>query len=213
MSSDWNYITGPTPVDTGSALAQKWCNVTPVDYVRLCNYQFVLPAFNLAIIRQQPGAYVIWQLNYSFPSSFSILNFLDVTRQLPSVSDESTEFSLAIRYRVGNVITRYKLNNIPNQRLYAPMYSGQIIKPNFSLEIYPMVGFIGGDTATINLNPITIVSSIKFEPQPFSAVGNNTVNPVSSPLGLVNDQLNQLFVHLPISNPQPMNALGPFLTN
>lgn len=216
MSSDWNYTTGPVSVDTESKLAQKWRNVTPVNYARLCNFQFILPPFDLGIVSQQPGAYVIWQLNYTMPSSFSIFNFRDVIRQLPTSPDVAggNTFSLCIRYRIGNHITRYKLNNIPEQRLFAPMYSGQIIKPNFSLEIYPIVGTVGADTDSRNLIPITLISSIKYEPQPYpAAVGNNTSTPVSQAFGFLSGMNNQLFVPLPITNPQPMNALGPFLSN
>lgn len=216
--SNWNYTIGPAPVDTGSKLAQKWRNTTPVDYARLCNYQFVLPAFNLAIVSQQPGSYVIWQLNYSFPSAFSIFNFLDVIRQLPAITDgtggQNTTFSAAIRYRVGNKITRYKLNDIPDQRLFAPLYNGEIILPNFSLEIYPIIGFVGGDTAANNDNAVTLISSIKYQPQPYpAAVGNSTQSPVSQAFGFLSGMNNELFVSLPITNPQPMNALGPFLSN
>lgn len=219
MSRNWLFTTGPATVDTSSKTAQRWAStVAATGAVALSNYLFQLPAFSLLLDNRNPGQYIIYQFNFSAPSKFTIFNYLDVVRQLPKSYINNAGFFVCIRYRVGNVVTRYLLNPFTpvvdgfQNNLWYPVYKGQVILPQFSLEVWNVNNFLGFLLTPTLLNTLTFITSIKTANFSSSGVQSDVMlSPVSSAIGDID--VNPLSFPLPMSNPQPVNPIGPFNNN
>lgn len=216
MSAPWLYTKGPATVDTSSRTQQRWNNTVASSPVKLNNYQFLLPAFQYDLIMTCPVNCTLAQYNFSVPSAFTIVNYLDVIRQLPivdNINGKIVTFILCIAYRTGNVKVRYQFNTIQGQSIIAPQYTGQLIKPNFSLEVHGIQQAFGDVFTCVNFNDLTFITSLLFSPIPQINLLNATIQPSNIALGFMNGQNNDLFVTMPILNPQPMLPNGPFLDN
>ncbi len=91
---------------------------------------------------------IIAQYNFSSTKNF-------VLEDLPEAPDEAN-FCLCIRYRVGDTVYRYKLWEGVGEVLNAPLYSGEVIRKNFVLEIWTVENINQAELEA----EITLVSSI-----------------------------------------------------
>lgn len=91
----------------------------------------------------------ITQWNYASTNNFVLV-------EMPE-APEDPDFCLCIAFRVGSTVYRYKLWEGVGEILNAPLYTGQVIKKNFSLEVWSTE-----TTNEVNLTtPILLSSSIR----------------------------------------------------
>lgn len=132
-------------------------------------------------------AKIVKQWNYSASNKFTIINTLTPTQKYFdeayrnwALSTPTTEipvniFSLAIRYRIGFEVFRYKLTvpPVPQCVFEAPLYTNQVIRPNFCIEMWasqhdPFNSGIDVDTDIYNepqlIEDQTILTSITKYP-------------------------------------------------
>ena len=114
----------------------------------------VLPVFSHDI--DPPGwlgaSYITRQYNYTIAERTS---FPKIPLELAT-----RNFCLCIRYRVGGVVTRYKLNSGVGEFLFVDLYDGQIIEKNFVLEVWTT----NGEDILSNADEIVIDTSIMHFP-------------------------------------------------
>lgn len=219
MSREWLFTSGPATVDTSTKTSIRWAStVAATGAIALSNYLFQLPAFTLPLANRQEGQYIIYQLNFTAPSKFTIFNYLDVVRQLPTSYGNNDGFFVCIRYCVGNVVTRYLLNQFTpivngfQSNLWYPLYKGQVIMPQFSIEVWNCNNFLGFLLTPTLRNAITFITSIKATNIPPAGLQTDiTLSPVSTAIGDIG--VNPLSFALPMNNPQVQNPIGPFNSN
>lgn len=90
--------------------------------------RIVIPSFSKAIAAWTGASIEVAQFNYSVGSWFTI-------RGLPTKPATPT-FVPVIRYRIDTQMFRYKLWENAGEVLYLPLYGGQPIGPNFSIELW-----------------------------------------------------------------------------
>lgn len=103
----------------------------------------------------------IYQFNYSSPHPFTFKEYQVINMQQDG---DAGFFTLVVRWRDSNGVThRYKIwedafftDNLP----FIPTYMGELIQPNFSLEVWS----IPGVTGIINGTAKKILTSITFPP-------------------------------------------------
>ncbi len=109
-----------------------WTTFVPATRVNNYRRTYVqLPAFTVADVEWAGASQVVLQYNYSADKSF----VLSARPTKPS----GVNFGLCVRWRVGDEVFRYKLWRDDAFILSddaAPLYTGQVIKPNFVLEIW-----------------------------------------------------------------------------
>lgn len=133
---------------------------------------FYLPTFNRGTIfpasSDRNVFYVFHQWNYAASSKFTILNFTPPTFTYPNKSlvYATTVFSIygaSIKYRIGNQVFRYKLWNTQIRDDYrADNYTNQIIRPNFSIELWSWYADEVGSASGV-INQPSLATPIKFE--------------------------------------------------
>lgn len=144
-----------------------------------------LPAFNI----QNGGlvafgnSYVIQQYNYtaSLPFSFKSWQAINV--------DNVGNYLLVVKWRVGSIVTRYKLWDFlsafqlvdEGSYLHLTHYNGQIVPVNFSLEVwtYPSYGFAQ------NVAADKILLSIMYRPENNFDFTQRVESPVLSSIGVL----------------------------
>lgn len=208
--------TGPVQKDTSiTRSGVKWNNTSPVGEVAKSPVSVLLPAVPLTPL---PGFAngILVQFNYTAPHPFSLLDWNSVINV--SLMKQMGLF-LAIRYRVGNASTRYRLcgdlpiaygppitfsgggiNIIP-----APLYNGQLIKPQFVLECW------GNITTQLSFSiafPLVFQTSILNTPAPFPCVAVTQLAPTITGI-----QTSNLFLNTPVPMPMQFNPSGPWNSN
>lgn len=92
---------------------------------------FDLPAFDVAAPIWRGASEIVRQYNYSASKNFAF-------RARPS-KPAGVNYGLCVRFRQGNIVTRYKLWDDANFILPGvPMYGGQGLKKNFCLEVWSL---------------------------------------------------------------------------
>ncbi len=81
------------------------------------------------------ASYAVLQYNYVATGNFT----MDELPDLSQLTDQG--WVVCIRYRVGGVVTRYKLNEVTTSdalmdSVYFPLYNGEVILKNFTVEIW-----------------------------------------------------------------------------
>lgn len=106
-----------------------WHNVTPVVPAHFNRAYFDMPAFEVEDLEWKGASEIVRQFNFTSTKNFAL-------RRRPTKPTD-VNYGLCIRYRVGDVVTRYKLWDDDDFQLpNVEMYNGQIIKKNFVLEIW-----------------------------------------------------------------------------
>jgi hypothetical protein len=114
-------------------------SITPAVKVGPVRAYINLPAFSQAGVTWKGGSEIVMQYNYSASKAFVLNN--------RPVMPTGANYLLCIKYRVGYTVYRYKLwQNIGEVLPEVPLYTGQVIKANFVLEIW-------------NIETSTVVSS------------------------------------------------------
>ncbi len=129
--------------------------VTPVEKVR----SYVeLPAFTYAA-SWVGASEIATQFNFTASKNFVLRN-----RPTPP---SGVNFCLCIRYRVGDVVYRWKLWQEVGEVLNVPLYNGETIKKNFVLECWTL-----RDATTCSLSAaIRILTSVVTIPTDFRSLG------------------------------------------
>lgn len=192
MPPPW-LVTVPSAVDKTSLIAGKWNNTVPISVVSKIPLQIIIPAFTLnpkqisgntsGVIA---GEWQFAQFNYTAPSWFTLPT-------IPFDFINQQNIIYVIRYRVGNTCIRYKFPNeeICIETLGQP-YAGQVIGPQFSIEIFQDSGSV---RTSLTGQQIILNTSILYTP-----VG--PIYPTASPqLTPLNQVSNDLFVTFPIVLP------------
>lgn len=120
----------------------KWLTISPASEdvtkrkslvassaVTKVNGYFEIPAFDIIPTTWYGHSRCLLQFNYSSPRNFTIPH--KIIRPSGTVN-----YIACIKYRVGRVVTRYKLWENTWGKLNAPLYTGQTIKKNFIIEIW-----------------------------------------------------------------------------
>lgn len=131
---------------------QDWTNIAKAVRIDRVKSVLTIPSFSLTGIVWKGASEIVQQFNYSAASKFYLTSEL--------VIPDNANFGLAIRYRVGEEVTRYKLFDIAGFELQADLYDGQVILPNFVIEVYNLA-----DETTADLDAdVTVDSSIRTVP-------------------------------------------------
>lgn len=203
---------GPVPVDkTVTRSGVKWNNTTPVGQVKKTPVSIVIPAVPLTNLGFSWNGIGV-QFNYTAPQPFSLLDWNSVINQ---AAYSTIGLFFAIRYRVGNVATRYRLTGnlpivaFPNRGgvcvTPAPLYAGQLIQPQFVIEAW--VNLFSRLSFIINF-PIIIQTSILNTPSPFPCQAAVQLAPIIN-----GTQTSNLFLNTPVPIPMQFNASGPWNSN
>lgn len=140
-----------------------WITKTPAGFVNLREGYFSLPVFALSGHTWLGYTELVRQYNYNATTKF-------VVPTLPSKPSGVT-FLLCIRWRVGEVVTRYKMWDDEGTALGlvgAPIYSGQVIPKNFVLEVFTILN----ETAPALATALTIASTIRTVPVDYRVRGS-----------------------------------------
>ena len=140
-----------------------WTTKTPAGFVNLREGYFSLPVFALSGHTWLGYTELVRQYNYNATTRF-------VVPTLPSKPSGVT-FLLCIRWRVGEVVTRYKMWDDEGTALGlvgAPIYSGQVIPKNFVLEVFTILN----ETAPALATALTIASTIRTVPVDYRVRGS-----------------------------------------
>ena len=120
---------------------------------------FVLPVFSLSGFTWNGYTELVRQYNYISTSPFVLTN--------PPARPASATYALCIRWRVGEVVTRFKVWDDDSQALGlvgAPVYNGQTIPANFVLEIFTILNI----TAPVNAAAITLNTTVRTVPTSYT---------------------------------------------
>jgi hypothetical protein len=166
METNWQDIT--RRLDINQADVTETCNPKPRGKGRAIgkvNYQFTIPAVNIDLGAAGVNSYgaLFHQFNYTAPSSFRILNWT----KGQATTDITNMCLVAVRYRVGTTVYRYRLtvaNDSALDELFdsffavvrAPRYNGERIGANFSIELWSY--FSSG--RPVILNDITVTTGL-----------------------------------------------------
>lgn len=116
-------------------LGLDWITKRPVTPVVPRRSYITLPAFDSVDTVWRSGAEIARQFNYTASNNFTLLR-----RPLrPDFTSASTSFSLAIRYRRGSTVHRWKLWESEwdaKSGIIWPLYRGEKIYRNFCLEAW-----------------------------------------------------------------------------
>lgn len=140
---------------------QDWLLRTPVVPVRRRDTYIELPAFAYTGLEWKGASEVISQFNFSASRKFTLSN-------LPTKPTD-VNYGLCIRYRIGDTVYRFKLWDDPEFKLTGdvPVYSNQIIRANFVLEVWSYEG----ETVATNVAAIQMITSVKILPTDVSQLG------------------------------------------
>lgn len=207
---DWPHFIKPLtwkPVQQDTSF-KKATQFAPVFDVRTTLIKIQVPSCTFTpYINPSPFVAVIplivGQICFSAGSNLSILNFGADTFQPVYPSGVIT---ITIRYRVGNVVTRYKLyesTTLKRTIVFCPWYTGQLILSNFVIEIWQI------DRPThlsIVTNPFVLNTGIIYIP-----TNDEDAGPTIGPSAIID--YPALTDALPETLPITPAANGPWLTN
>lgn len=206
---DWLNVS-PAGIDTSTELSKKWNSVNPVVAIGKLALQINVPAFAIdfsgvinTFIGNKGGPFVVGQLNYSFPSAFT----LTVPRNYNIITNDANEYVGVIRFQKGSKTTRYVLNVANAAVLFftgGQPYAGQVIQPNFVIELW--AGIQLAEVVPVTDNGYLFNTSILFNPST-APQGNPYVNPA------VMVPLTDLFTPFPLTPTTVLPTDGPWLSN
>lgn len=133
----------------------NWLKFTPAGQVGYRRAYLDLPAFSYTGLVYAGASVIVAQFNFSASQNFILLN--------RPTKPTGVNYGLCIRYRVGETVYRYKLWTDDNFVLNddgAPLYTNQLIKKNFVLEVWSL----NGQTTAVQTSAIRMFSSIRAIP-------------------------------------------------
>lgn len=153
----------------------------------------VLPAFDVINLHNNGVSYIGVQFNYTLTGPFAFVKPLN-----PPVGFIGT---LCVRWRYGDVVTRYKLWEMAGTTLYVDDYTSEVIPANFVLEVWK------GDLSTqvTNLADINLVTSLLRLPD--CDCCNDSVNLDTG------DECIPEQVPFDFAFPMDMGTCGPWISN
>ena len=223
---DWNHLIKPfsvQPVVQDTTENVKPLSLTPVQAVGTVLEQITVPSITLTPYVTNAGVItvvplIIAQLNYSVGTSFAFTNW---QKFVPLFANQIC--TVCVRFRVGNTVTRYVLFQSPLTSklfqgfgyqypgvsgippVFAPLYTGQIIKPNFVLEFWQVITYNNAFLSLVTPS-FSLTSGVIYIPQDEEDTG-----PILGPSGSA--ALADLETTLPENVPTAINSNGPWLTN
>lgn len=124
-----------------------WQTISPAREVSKIFGYVELPTFTVAGLVWKGASEIVRQYNFTASKNFTI-------RHLPDAPD-AADYCLAIRYRIGSTVYRFKLwqgvGEVLNERLYA----NDIIRGNFVLEVWSTAAATATGAETIQI-PLSI---------------------------------------------------------
>lgn len=191
-----------TPVIKDTVENTKPLSTTPVVAVGLVGQQIIVPAITFTAVGTYQVPQIVGQFNYTVPAQFRIINFGALVAKAASVSG----CIICIRYRVGGTVFRYQLTGSPINTSIVPsiMYSGQLILPNFVIEIWQTTA----STTFGIVNALTLTTSIirnplSSEDLQLDSLGYSTQVTLTNLQAAIN----------PEALPTTYNTLGSWITN
>lgn len=137
-----------------------WNTIVPAVQAQHTLGYFTLPAFELEPPVWKGASEIARQYNYSASKNFAL-------RRRPNKPTDAT-YVLCIKYRIGDAVSRYKLWEDENLVLNGvPLYTGQIIKKNFCLEIWTLNN---GGVDIVQDSALRLVSGIRRTITDFTAM-------------------------------------------
>lgn len=125
---------------------QRWLDVNPQNGPLTRTQTFVtLPAFSVNV-EWLGYSDIVATFNYEAPNNFSFTQFVG---SIPSTPN----YCLCVSYRnTDNSVVRYALWRDVGEIFYfdAPVYTGQLIKKNFRLEVWSINGALASQTTDLN---------------------------------------------------------------
>lgn len=129
----------------------NWLQFRPGTLVGKNTAYIDLPAFSYTNPTWAGASELVAQFNFSANSNF----YLTTIAAKPNAAN----FGLCIKYRVGETVFRYKLWNFDGLHT-APLYTNQLIKKNFVLEIWT----IQGQVSSVLLDTFRLITSVRSVP-------------------------------------------------
>lgn len=133
-----------------------WHRHRPVTPVGPRLSYLTLPTFSGISVGWRGSAEIVRQYNHAASGSFALLS-----RPLkPDFESPEVSFTPCIKYRVGETVYRYRLWETDldaKSGLTAPLYTGQIIRPYFCIEIWGLLPqtYVLGTEETVYGTPIS----------------------------------------------------------
>ena len=144
-----------TPVIQDIIHNKKWLSWTGIRSVGLVRQAVVVPAITINTVGFQVP-YIVGQFNYTVPKQFRLTDFGTIASSLSSLSN----CAICIRHRVGITVTRYLLVGGNTVSIPSTQYSGQLILPNFVVEIWQL-----NNNATCGIvNALGLLTSVVRDP-------------------------------------------------
>jgi hypothetical protein len=142
---------------------QDWLRRTPAVPVRRRNTYIEIPAFNYTGLEWLGASECVAQFNFSASNKFTLIT-------LPTKPTD-VNFGLCIRYRIGEIIYRFKLWDDDAFKLTedVPLYTNEIIRPNFVIEVWSYEG----ETTAVNEEALRTITSVRVLPTDVSQLGTS----------------------------------------
>lgn len=230
---DWQHLVKRLqfqPVIQDTIANTKALSITPVRDVGVVVHTFDIPSITITpysisdavseIIQIVP--LIVNQINYTASSALVLTDFKQYASNF-----EFSCVAVCVRFRVGGVVTRYRLlepsaiksfqfvqqidvlwpGALP---VFAPLYEGQVIQPNFVIEFWQVVSmpteYFAAQLVSTTTPEMSFSTGIIHIPTDENDVGTTT-----TPAAIVN--LVDLQSALPETVPTAVDANGPWLTN
>lgn len=178
----WLNTQGPVVKDTSSPLAGRWASTQAVSAITKTNGYIVIPQFDFPVDgignATFHGDTQVGQFNYTSSAPFSLVG------SFAGLETKNADFFFCIRYRIGTVSYRYILPTEAvlgyTSSLNRPFYTGQVIMPQFSIEVYCLSGAVPDQDITTP-NDLSVKTSLLQTPnslpqQDFPINPQNTVS-------------------------------------
>lgn len=142
---------------------QDWLRRTPAVPVRRRNTYIEVPAFNYTGLVWKGASECVAQFNFSASNKFTLIT-------LPT-KPTGANFGLCIRYRIGEIVYRFKLWDDEAFKLTGdvPIYTNEIIRANFVIEVWSYEN----ETTAVNEEALRTITSVRVLPTDVSQLGVN----------------------------------------
>jgi hypothetical protein len=166
-------------------MSVDWTTIEPATPFSLRRGKFTVPASTLTT-EWLGASEVVAQWDFAASKNF-------IVNTIPA---KPTGYVLCIRFRVDDVVYRYRLWDNDNLVLNAEKYNGQIIKKNFSIEVWSVAGSTAFSVAAQDL--ISGISVIPTDYRDYSNYADATA--VEATPVLIGDVVSD-YEALPVASP------------
>lgn len=177
----------------------KYYSIEQSRDIRLLPGSFIIPA-HLEGFGLTEVAWIVYQYNYSVSNDFRITQLL---------SSPFENCIVCVRYREGEVATRYVIggfNNEPDAYVPAEQYTNQVIKRNFVIEVWkrPLIVAAANITSDVTVLTSRLIVPSNVEQEESILLDGGDEGLFVQP---------ELFVSLPEDIPTDYDDVGPWLDN